>query len=162
MRKLDRVLTPRMQESFSYIRAMTRFSWEVKALENDLGGFFSSIPYVFIDCFFWHLSFGLGCILVIYEVGITSGSRYHPGWLKPTYSLFPSAQFRLLRGERIPLLGEEWRMKWDLEYHLPWGNLRTSFPDRSEHRSGFSPGAFRRISSWQISWFWPFKILSRT
>lgn len=76
MKKLDRALTLRTEESVSYIIKMTSFSWEVEALESDLGEFISScashllIAFVCVCVFiFWVI------ILVSHEVNITSGSR---------------------------------------------------------------------------------------
>lgn len=119
MKKLDRALTLRTQGSVSYIIKMTSFSWEVGALESDLGEFISSLPAICWLLLYVCLFFGLLFWWAMKWISHLA-AEVDPGWRKPIYSLFP-------RSTRGPIQATErgkdsfvaWRMKEEVR-------LRTS------------------------------------
>lgn len=159
MKKLDRALTLRTEEPVSCIRKMTSFSWEVGALESDLGEFISSLLAIswllFVCvCLFFGLLFWLAMKWISHLA-----AEVDPGWLKPIYSLFPRWACGLIQAtERGRDSFAAWRMKKGVR-------LRTSvaprkpenFTDRSENWRGFPSAAFGRRTPWQILWIWPLK-----
>lgn len=115
MKKLDRALTLRTEESVSYIIKMTSFSWEVGALESDLGEFISSllaICWLLFVCVY--LFFGLLFWLAMKWISHLA-AEVDPGWLKPIYScfqLFPRWACGLIQAtERGRDSFAAWRMK---------------------------------------------------